>query len=124
MPIKWNITGNAMKARSLMDQINTEYAGFIESGAEHLADIKALRTQVGEMQDDLMSAANIMGNSGNGSGSSGVTGKPPAETQAISETHIGKLAQAVTPGAPAPVQAAQGSLPEVGQQAAATFPPV
>lgn len=67
MPIKWNITGKAMAARGIMDQISTEYDGFIADGSEHLGDLKALRGQVDEMKVDLYGAANIMGNSGGGS---------------------------------------------------------
>lgn len=99
MPIKWNVAGKAMKARGIMDQISAEYDGFIEQGGEHLADVKGLRGQVGDMQDDLSAAANVMGNgSGNGSGESK---EPPAEKQVISSTDVGKIDQDPVSGSPA-----------------------
>jgi hypothetical protein len=70
MPIKWNISAKAMKARGIMDEISREYDSFIEDGAEHLGDVKALRSQVSDMHSDLHAAANVMGNGG-GSGSAG-----------------------------------------------------
>ena len=82
MPIKWNITAKATKARGIMDQISAEYDGFIESGSEHLSDVKGLRSQVGGMQDDLQAAANVMGNS------SGV-GVEPVETPQPSHAPFG-----------------------------------
>lgn len=64
MPIKWNIAGKAVKARGIMDQISAEYDGLAVDGTEHLTDVKAIRSQVGEMKTDLYAAANVMGNSG------------------------------------------------------------
>lgn len=97
MPIKWNISAKAMKARGIMDQISAEYDGLINDGSEHLGDVKGLRTQVGEMKDDLYAAANVMGNSSNGS----------------TEPHLGAAPQhiEIQSNAPAPVS----SPPEVGQ---------
>jgi hypothetical protein len=67
MTIKWNITAKAMKARGIMDQISAEYEDFIIDGSDHLADVKALKSQVGELKDDLYAAANVLGNSGGAS---------------------------------------------------------
>lgn len=80
MPIKWNIAGKAMKARGLMDQISAEYDSFITDGAEHLGDVKDLRSQVGAMKDDLYAAANIMGNSG-------AVSEPVVHDSVAPETH-------------------------------------
>jgi hypothetical protein len=84
MAIKWNITGKAMKMRGLMDQISTEYDGGVEQATEHLTDVKGIRGQLGEMQDDLQAAANVMGNGGEPSGatSTGSQTSTPAATPA------------------------------------------
>lgn len=115
MPIKWNITAKAMKARGIMDQISAEYDGLITDGTEHLGDVKALKAQVGEMKTDLYAAANVMGNgSGNGSGESQTTVEPPKTPPAIQVPE--------TPSAlPAPVLAQQGTLAPVTGAAA---PPI
>lgn len=78
MPIKWNITGKAMGARGVMDQISREYDGFTQEGSEHLADLKSLRGQLDELKMDLHGAANVMGNSSSGSGE--VAEPPKTET--------------------------------------------
>jgi hypothetical protein len=111
VPIKWNITGKAMKARGIMDQISAEYDGLITDGSEHLADVKGIHAQVGEMKDDLYSAANVMGNSGGGSNASDKAQEPPpGEKQTITAKDVGDVADilnAEPPAAPSP--------PAVGQ---------
>lgn len=102
MPIKWNITAKATKARGLMDQISAEYDGFNEIGTEHLADVKGLRGQIGDMKDDLYAAANVMGNGlpagrgGSGeekspAGDKSTDGQKNASTVTVTAEEVGKI---------------------------------
>lgn len=147
MPLKWNITAKATKARGIMDQISTEYDGFIETGSEHLADVKGLRSQVGDMKDDLQAAANVMGNgsgdvSGNGTLKTADLPKEPPKSFAGELTGIvnidvaghpvarlGPNPSAVDPLRPGMIPADTMKWVDQGQQEAAgeastTFPAV
>lgn len=66
-----NLKKLAMRNRALMEDIATEHKRFFDQGNEHLSDLKQLRKDVEEMDDDLQASVSIMGNSGGETSSQG-----------------------------------------------------
>lgn len=64
MPLKLNkLQGKAMSFRANIEAIGREYDGANEVAVEHLADVKSLRAQMTDMQDDLTATVDITKNS-------------------------------------------------------------
>ncbi|HEY1980730.1 MAG TPA: hypothetical protein VGH13_11635 [Xanthobacteraceae bacterium] len=64
------LKANALAAAANIERLNRAYAAFNAAAPAHAADVEGLTPQITELADDLKFAAQVLGNSVNGSGDS------------------------------------------------------
>lgn len=83
------LTKLAMDGRAEIDGLTADYRAFIEKSKAHRADVRGLAAQIGDMDTDLTSSVNILGNSVASSNNG-------AERQVITAAEVGAVPAAVT----------------------------
>lgn len=80
------LTKLAMDARASIDGMTADYRAFNAKAGAHRADIQGLTEQIGEMDADLSSSVNILGNSVAASNGDSGEGKEPPKQEPVSDS--------------------------------------
>lgn len=112
MPIELKgLKGKALKAAAALDRINSAYDSFNEKAPAHAADVEGLMPQIEALHDDLTFAAQVLGNSANGSGESE---KPKDEPKPPPAVKPPELPKSESSASPAPPMGGQRTMDRIG----------